>query len=69
MTDLFMFYEQLKIVNFCPQNDLFLPEKQEIFLSWYQTLHWYFNNLKSSHHHWSKLITTTIPISKDNHQY
>ena len=61
-----MFYEQLKIINFCPQNDL-LPEKQKIFLSWYQTLHWYFN-LKSTHQHWSKLITTTIPVSKDNHR-
>ena len=29
MTDLFKFYEQLKMVNFCPQNDL-LPEKQDI---------------------------------------
>ena len=63
-----MFYEQLKIVDFFPQKDLLL-EKQKICLSRYQTLHWYFNNLKPSHYHWSKLNTTTIPILKDNHHY
>ena len=34
-----------------------------------QTLHWYSNNLKSSQHPWSKLIRTTIQMSKDNHYY
>ena len=69
ITDLLVrFYEQLKIVNICPENNL-LPEKKQICLSRYQTLHWYFNNLASSHHYWSKPITTTIPISNDNRQY
>ena len=34
-----------------------------------QTLHWYSNNLRSSQHPQSKLIRTTIQMSKDNHYY
>ena len=66
-----MFYEQLKIYkfyNFFPQNHL-MHEKQKILKSPDQISHWNFINLKSSQHHQSKLIRTTMSISKDNCQY
>ena len=54
----------------CPQLD-FLPEKQKIGQNPDQTHHWYFNNLKSNHDQYnqSKLIRTTMPVSKDDYQY